>query len=218
MAKEQEQQGEEEFVREDVNLIDPENFAFKGTSLTLVFGKYDPTDVTTKDPGLIRYIKMDTPGMPLTGGKHARKSFGKDRLHIVERLINNVMRTQHYTGKKVKAYRLVESAFAIIAKRTKMNPLQVLVNALERSGPREDVTKLKFGGIAQPKALDVSPSRRVDFAIREIAKGGIAASYKNKKPVEECLASEIIMASNGDPQSKAIYRRDEKERMAASAR
>ena len=45
---------------------------------------------------------------------------------------------------------------------TKLNPVQVFVNAIENAAPREEVTRLKYGGIAVPKAVDVSPSRRVD--------------------------------------------------------
>jgi small subunit ribosomal protein S7 len=46
----------------------------------------------------------------------------------------------------------------------------------------------------------------------------VQATFKNKKPVEECLADEILMAAKGDMQSSAIAKKEELERIAASAR
>ena len=103
-----------------------------------------------------------------TGARHANRSFGKSRLHIIERLINNMMRTEDFTGKKSKAYKVVRDAFEIVEKRTKSHPVQVLVDALENSAPREEITRLRYGGISVPKAVDTSSSRRLDLAFRNI--------------------------------------------------
>ena len=35
--------------------------------------------------------------------RHANRSFGKSKVSIVERLVNNLMRTEVYTGKKAKS-------------------------------------------------------------------------------------------------------------------
>ena len=69
-----------------------------------------------------------------------------------------------------------------------------------------------------PKAVDVSPSRRLDLSLRNLCKGAVSASYKNVKSIQECLADEIIRASNGDMNSFAISKKDELERIASSAR
>jgi small subunit ribosomal protein S7 len=140
------------------------------------------------------------------------------KLNVVERLINNMMRTEVFTGKKLKAYRVVSEAFDIIAMKTKKNPIQVLVEALENAAPREEVTRLQFGGISVPKAVDVAPSRRLDISLRNITKGAIQTSFKNTKPIQECLADELILASKNDMNSFAVTKKEEVERVASSAR
>lgn len=123
----------------------------------LIFGKYGTTGIVIEDAGLAKYIDLESMMVPHSGGKHANMWFGKSKLSIVERLINNIMRTEKYTGKKLKAYRAVSDAFDIIAAKTKQNPVQVLVEALQSAAPREEVTRLQFGGISVPKAVDISP-------------------------------------------------------------
>ena len=184
----------------------------------LIFGKYDTTEVIVNDGGLAKYIDLTSTNVPHSGGKHANRWFGKSKLSIVERLINNIMRTEKYTGKKLKAYRAVEEAFAIVAQRTKQNPIQVLVQGLENAAPREEVTRLQFGGISVPKAVDVAPQRRLDIALRNLSSGVVAASSKNKKPISMCLAEEIILASKGDMTSYSVAKKEEIERVAQSAR
>jgi len=184
----------------------------------LLFGKYDMSEVAVSDGGLAKYIDLKPTNVPHTGGKHANRWFGKSRLSIVERLINNVMRTEKYTGKKLKSYRAVSEAFDIVADRTKKNPVQILVDGIENAAPREEVTRLQFGGISVPKAVDVSPQRRLDIALRNISRGVVAASANNKKAISECIADELILASKGDMTSFAVAKKEEIERVAQSAR
>ena len=92
------------------------------------------------------------------------------------------------------------------------------MSALEKAAPREEITRLRFGGISVPRAVDVSPSRRLDMALRNICQGATAASFKSPKPIEECLADELLKASRGEMESAAIAKRDELERIAMSAR
>lgn len=184
----------------------------------LLFGKFDVSGVAIKDVGMARYIDIAPMAVPHTGGKHTNKQFAKAKMSVVERLINGMMRTEDYTGKKLKAYRAVENAFAIIAKKTQKNPLQVLVDALQHVAPREEVTRLQYGGISVPKAVDVAPARRVDLALRYICNGALETSHKSKKPIEECLADELIGAANNDMNSYSVAKKEEIERVAASAR
>ena len=184
----------------------------------LMFGKYDTSEVVVNDGGLAKYIDLTPTNVPHSGGKHANRWFGKSKLSIVERLINNIMRTEKYTGKKMKAYKTVAQAFDIVAAKTKKNPIQVLVEGLENAAPREEVTRLQFGGISVPKAVDISPQRRLDIALRNMSRGVVAASSKNKKPIAQCLADEIILASKGDMASFAVNKKEETERVAQSAR
>ena len=184
-----------------------------------LFERYDLSEVVVHDAGLAKYINLSPIVIPHTGGRWAAKPFGKAKTNVVERLINGMMRTEVFTGKKAKSYRVVRSAFQIIEKKAAgKNPVQVLVDALEKAAPREEVTRLRFGGISVPRAVDVSPQRRLDMALRGITQGAVAATFKNKKPVEECLADEILLAAKGDMQSSAVAKKEELERVAGSAR
>ena len=182
-----------------------------------MLNKYNMDEVKIEDQGLARYINLETETIYL-GGIYNNKLFGKSKTPILERLINNIMRTENYNGKKIKAYKTVRNAFEIIDKKTKKNPMQVFIDALQNSAPKEETTRLRFGGINVPKAVDVSPQRRLDLAIRNITMGALNATYKNKKSVENCLADEIIKASKNDVSSFAVAKKNDVERVAKSAR
>jgi len=182
-----------------------------------ILAKYSMNDVKIEDKGLERYINLSTENI-YSGGVYSNKLFGKSKIPLVERLINNIMRTEHYNGKKIKSYKVVKSAFEIIDKKTKSNPMQVLINAIENAAPKEETTRLRFGGISVPKAVDVAPQRRLDVAIRNICLGAVNASHKNKKSIEACLADEIVKASKNDVASFAVAKKNDIERVAKSAR
>ena len=184
----------------------------------LLFGRFDVSEVHVDDPGIARYVDITPVAVPHTGGKHSTKQFGKAKMSIVERLINGMMRTEDFTGKKIKSYKAVERAFIIIDEKTRQNPLQVLVDALQNAAPREEVTRLQYGGISVPKAVDVAPARRVDLALRHICRGALESSHKSMKPIEECLADEVIAAAKGDVSCHSVSKKEEIERVAASAR
>lgn len=184
----------------------------------LLFNKWDTKDIVVQDPGLVKYISL-RPTMSLhSGGRHANTFMGKASVNIVERLINDLMRTVRWTGKKESAYRVVKLAFEEIEKKTKQNPVQVLVNAVQNAGPREEVTRLKYGGIAVPKSVDTSSSRRLDLALRNISLGARETAKKSKKNLYLALADEIIAAANNDPNCYSIKEKEDIERQAASAR
>jgi len=121
-------------------------------------------------------------------------------------------------GKKLQAMGIVEEAFEIVENRTKQNPLQVLVKAIENVAPREDTTKIKRGGISYAVAVDVAPLKRVDEALKNLALAGFYGSFNKKKSAGEALAEELILASKEDPKSSSVKRRDEVERVARSSR
>ncbi len=182
-----------------------------------VLTKYDIKDIKIEDKGLERYINISTENM-YYGGIYSNKLFAKSKIPLVERLINIIMRSENYNGKKIKAYKVVRAAFEIIDKKTKTNPMQILIDAIQNAAPKEETTRLRFGGINVPKAVDVAPQRRLDVALRNICKGAISASYKNKKSIEACLADEIVKASKNDVASFAVAKKNDVERVAKSAR
>ena len=167
----------------------------------LLFAKYDLSEVVVHDQGLARYINLKSIVVPHSGAKNANVMFGKRKISIIERLINNMMRSGSYTGKKSKAYNVVRDSFEIIHKRTKKNPAQIFVEALENAAPMEEITRLRYGGISVPKAVDISPSRRLDVALRNICNGVNKASFKKKKSSlisdSHLISIYIIILMNG---------------------
>jgi small subunit ribosomal protein S7 len=183
-----------------------------------LFGKYPFEGVEVHDPGIQPYLYLHPIYAPHSEGKLSGRPFMKTHMHLVERLANNLMKGGKYTGKKSKALTTVRLAFDELAKNEGQNPLQLLVNAVENAAPREEVTRLQFGGISVPRAVDASPARRVAVAIRNIGLGAIQASRKSTKPIHSCLATEIALAAKGDLTSFAVGRKEEVERVAQSAR
>ena len=182
----------------------------------LLFGKWDVSEIAFADPSTERYITVSP--VAHTMGRHANKQFKKSEISIVERLINRLMQTEENTGQKQRTTRIVREAFDIVNDRTDENPVQVLVQAVEHSGPREETVRLKYGGISVPKAVDVAPQRRVDQALKFIAEGTQNTSYKTKTSASEALARQLMGAADYDVQTYAINQKEEKERVAAAAR
>ena len=114
--------------KEEVDIVDAVQ-----ASANLIFDRWDLTEVKVEDPSLERYINLKPVAVLHGSARYANKRFGKEKVSIVERLINSIMRTENYTGKKSKAYRVVRDAFAIIHSRTKTNPIQVMIKALENA-------------------------------------------------------------------------------------
>ena len=75
------------------------------------------------------------------------------------------------------------------------NPLQVVVNAIINSGPREDSTRIGRAGTVRRQAVDVSPLRRVNQAMWLLCTGAREAAFRNIKTIAECLADELINAA-----------------------
>ena len=200
----------EEVVEEEVRPI-----AGIGTK---VFGKWDASEVTCRDPGLAPYVNLTTVGVPHTGGRHANAWFGKSKLSVVERYVNKLMRTGKYTGKKQGAMKAFEQALDTMAERSGDNPLQLFVDAICYAAPMEEITRIKFGAVSQPKAVDASPSRRLDIALRNLAAGAASGTRKSKRTLTQCIVNELTKASTGDVTAFAVAKKEEVERIAASAR
>ena len=111
-----------------------------------LFGKWSYDGIVVRDPSLKKYISLKPVYLPHTGGRHEHRRFGKAEVPIVERLMNMLMRPGRNTGKKHLAYNIVKRAFEIIHIKTGENPLQVLVRAIENAAPREETTRIMYGG------------------------------------------------------------------------
>jgi len=146
------------------------------------------------------------------------KRFRKASCPIVERLACCLMRKGRNAGQKLMAVRIVEQTLEIIHLLTDQNPIQIVVDAVINSGPREDSTRVGGAGVVRRQAVDMSPFRRVNYALYLLATGAREASFRNLKTMAECLAEELINAARGSSNSYAIKKKDEIERVSKSNR
>ena len=116
------------------------------------------------------------------------------------------------------ANHIVRNTLEVIHLLTDLNPIQVIVNAIINSSPREDSTRVGDAGVVRRQAVDMSPFRRVNYALYLITTGAREATFRNLKSVSECLADEIINAARGSSNSYAIKKKDEIERVSKSNR
>merc|ERR1712058_152876 len=133
-----------------------------------LFGKWSTDDVQVNDISLNDYIAVKekyAKYLPHSAGRYQVKRFRKAMCPIVERLACSLMMHGRNNGKKLMAVRIVKHAFEIMFLLTGENPLQILVNAIINSGPREDSTRIGRAGTVRRQAVDVSPLRRVNQAI-----------------------------------------------------
>jgi small subunit ribosomal protein S7 len=183
-----------------------------------LFGKWSFKGIEVKDEGLKRYLSLKPIYVPHSMGRHEHGRFHKAEVNIVERLVNNLMRPGKNAAKKARAINVVKNAFELIHLRTGQNPIEVLVRAVENSSPCEDTTRISYGGIVYHMAVDISPQRRIDLALRFLCEGARQSSIGNPKSLEECLADELILAANRDVKSHAVSKRYEMERVAMANR
>lgn len=196
------------------------------------FEKWGVEDVEIEDRGLRRYIGLKPLLAPHSSGRQNDKRFNKENVPIVERLMNKLMRSgpgkekaggktirgSKNCGEKEKAYKIVGEAFEIIEGETGENPVQIFVDAIQNSAPREETTKISYGGITYHEAVDSSPQRRLDIALRNLSDGAYSSSFKNKDSIEACLAEELILAARGERESYGVEKKAGVERIAKGAR
>ncbi|MDP3990461.1 MAG: 30S ribosomal protein S7 [archaeon] len=193
------------------------------------FNRWSAEGIGVEDPGLADYITLQPKIIPKTGARYAGNRFHKSNTFIVERLASKLMgsghkskkhfmSSGHNTGKKSKALGIVENSLAIIEKKINLNPLAILVRAIENAAPREEVIAVEYGGARYPKAVDVAPQRRVDLALRLMTQGAYLRSFNKKMKIEDALAEEIINAYHSSAKSSAVAKKRDLERQAASSK
>ncbi len=193
-----------------------------------VFGLYNIKEVKVNDFGLQNAINLKYKLVIKSRGR-ARERFSKVDVNIIERLINLVSVPGHRgkkhkiitgwaSGKYNKNAKNVLEAFKIIEEKTKQNPIQILVKAIENASPRDEVTMIQYGGARYPQAVDSSPLRRVSLALRNIVHGAYDKSFNKKKKFRTALAEEITAASNNSLDSVAVTKKNDLEKQADAAR
>ncbi|TMW87027.1 hypothetical protein EJD97_020518 [Solanum chilense] len=188
----------------------------------LLFNRWSYDDVQIADISVEDYITATANKHPTytphTAGRYQAKRFRKAQCPIVERLTNSLMMHGRNNGKKLMAVRIIKHAMEIIHLLTDLNPIQVIVDAVINSGPREDATRIGSAGVVRRQAVDISPLRRVNQAIYLLTTGARESAFRNIKTIAECLADELINAAKGSSNSYAIKKKDEIERVAKANR
>lgn len=183
-----------------------------------LFGEWSYDGIEVRDIGLRRYLKLKPIYLPHSGGRHEARKFRKSEMNIVERLINDLMKPGSSGGDKSRITNAVRTAFKIISLKSGRNPIEVLVRAVENSTPNEDTTRIGFGGVVYRLAVDISPQRRIDLALRYLVRGIKEQTFGNRKTLEEIIADQLIGAANNDGNNFAVRRKREVERVAFSSR
>ena len=191
-----------------------------------IFNLYETNNVEIKDPGLKNVINLDAKLVLKSKGRLRDR---KDKINIVERLINLIQVPGHrgkkhklikgrMSGKYTKSVKIVMESFKIIEDKKKENPIQVLVRAIEKSAPRDEITVIEYGGARYPQAVDVSPLRRVALSLRNMVHGASDKAFNKKTTISQALANEIIATADETSESFAIQKKNEAEKQADSAR
>lgn len=199
----------------------------ENNEILMVFGLYNIEEVKVEDPGLRNVIGLDNKLVIKSHGR-SRTQNERAKINIIERLANTIAVPGHRgkkhkiitswaTGKYNKNVKTIIEAFKIIEEKTKENPIQVLVRAIEKSSPRDEVTMIQYGGARYPQAVDCAPLRRISIALRNIVHGAYDKSFRSKKSIAQTLAEEIIETSK-EGNSIAVTKRVELEKQADSAR
>ena len=193
------------------------------------FNRWSAESLVVEDLGLQKYVTIAPRIVPKTGARYAGNRFHKSQVSIVERLVTKLMgsghkgkthfiSSGHNTGKKSKILKAVEDALIIVETKTKQNPIQVLIKAVENCAPREEVIAIEYGGARYPKAVEVAPQRRIDLALRHMTQGTYVKCFNKRTSIVTALADEIINASQLSPRSAGVSKKRDIERQAASSK
>lgn len=193
-----------------------------------LFGLFDSTKVRAEDPGLKRVVNLNS---KLLLKSHGRIKYDplKSKVNVIERLINLLgvpgsrgkkhrIITGWATGKYSKNAKIVIGAFKLIEEKTKKNPIEVFVKAIDNAAPREEVTAIEYGGARYPQPVDISPRRRVNLVLRYFVHGSYDKAFNKKATITEALAKEIMMAAENSSESFAISKKNDTEKQADAAR
>ena len=125
---------------------------------------------------------------------------------IVSKFINTVM----YDGKKQVAQQIVYEALDSIPKKLKdVEPLEVLLQAINNVKPHVEVRSKRVGGATYQVPMEVNRKRQQTLALRQII---LNARSRKGKPMAQKLADELVDAFN--KQGASVMWKDNVHKMA----
>lgn len=138
--------------------------------------------------------------VPKRGQKDPR--YGSEK---VDKFICRMMRD----GKKSTSSQCVYGAFDVVAEKTKKDPFEVFVAALDNVKPSVEVKSRRVGGSTYQVPVEIRESRRETLAMRWIIK---AARDRNGRTMSEKLSAELMDALNKT--GSAFKKKEDTHRMA----
>ena len=143
-------------------------------------------------------------------GPAARRELAPDPVYrslLISQIVNKVM----LHGKKSTAETIVYDAMKSIETKTGSEPLSTVKRAVDNVKPPLEVRSRRVGGATYQVPVEVRPRRATTLAIRWIVEN---ARDRREKTMAECLANEILDASNG--LGASMKKRDDMQKMAES--
>lgn len=124
---------------------------------------------------------------------------------LATKFINNMMKK----GKKSVARTILYDSFDIIREKTKDDPLEVFLKALDNVKPAVEVKSRRVGGSTYQVPQEVRPARRQALSIRWIIS---FSRTRGEKTMAAKLAGELMDAAKG--RGAAMKKKDDTHRMA----
>ena len=124
---------------------------------------------------------------------------------LITQLVNKVM----LHGKKSTAEQIVYGALKLIEQKTSTEPLTTVKRALDNVKPPLEVRSRRVGGATYQVPVEVKPRRSMTLAIRWVVDNSCG---RREKTMAECLANELMDASNGVGAS--MKKREDMQKMA----
>ncbi|CAB4593483.1 unannotated protein [freshwater metagenome] len=143
-------------------------------------------------------------------GPAPRRELNPDPVYrslLVTQLMNKVM----LRGKKSTAEKIVYDALKIVEEKTGAEPIATLKRAIDNVRPPLEVRSRRVGGATYQVPVEVKPRRANTLAIRWVVD---YARARREKTMAQCLANELLDASNG--LGAAVKKRDDMQKMAES--
>ena len=142
-------------------------------------------------------------------GPATRREMSPDPVYrslLVTQIVNKVM----LHGKKSTAETIVYDAMKMVETKTASEGLTTVKRAVDNVKPPLEVRSRRVGGATYQVPVEVRPRRATTLAIRWI----VNARDRREKTMAECLANEILDASNG--LGASMKKRDDMQKMAES--
>jgi small subunit ribosomal protein S7 len=143
-------------------------------------------------------------------GPAQRRTLAADPIYhqqLVTQIVNKVM----LHGKRSVAEKIVYDAMKIVEEKTGSEPVATVKRAVDNIKPPLEVKSRRVGGATYQVPVEVKPRRATTLAIRWLVDFSRA---RREKTMSQCLAGELLDASNG--LGASIKKKDDMQKMAES--